>query len=162
MKNVGQVRTIESSTFTNGIIHGNNTNEFTVDVDESTSPLFTFDRFLFRTDRRPRTTTAFPIDRPFTGTWTGSRGRCGGRHCSSESERQRQEQGLGSATTQDLDDVFYGGSMAPRHRLLSTCPDPVPARNRIRVHAVASSSVRPLRAPEGHMSMPDDALDRSA
>lgn len=46
-----QLRSIESSTFTNGIIHGNNTNEFKLEIDESVSPLFSFDRFLFRTDQ---------------------------------------------------------------------------------------------------------------
>ena len=47
-----QVRTIEAgSAFRNGIIHGNNTNEFKLEIDESMAPLFTFDRFLFKTDQ---------------------------------------------------------------------------------------------------------------
>jgi hypothetical protein len=53
-----QVRTIENtlvtetaSTFRNGIIYGNNTNEFKLDIDESVGPLFTFDHFLFKTDQ---------------------------------------------------------------------------------------------------------------
>ncbi len=46
-----QVRTIENSSFTSGIIWGNNTNEFKLEIDESAAPLFTFDRFLFKTDQ---------------------------------------------------------------------------------------------------------------
>jgi len=46
-----QVRPIETSTFRNGIVYGNNGNEFKLEVDESANPLFTFERFLVRTDQ---------------------------------------------------------------------------------------------------------------
>lgn len=47
-----QLRTIEAgSKFRNGIIYGNNTNEFKLEIDESTGPQFIFDYFLLRTDQ---------------------------------------------------------------------------------------------------------------
>ena len=46
-----QHRAIETSAFRNGIIYGNNTNEFKLDIDNSQTTDFTFDHFLFRTDQ---------------------------------------------------------------------------------------------------------------
>lgn len=55
-----QVRTIEAgSTFRNGIIHGTNGNEFKLDLDESTTPQFFFDHFMFRTDQATDDATRF-------------------------------------------------------------------------------------------------------
>lgn len=47
----GEIRTIETSTFSNGIAFGNNTNEFKLDVDGGAGAVFTFDHFLFKTDQ---------------------------------------------------------------------------------------------------------------
>ncbi len=47
----GEIRPIENSTFKNGIVYGNNTNEFQLDVDGGAGATFTFDRFLFKTDQ---------------------------------------------------------------------------------------------------------------
>jgi hypothetical protein len=46
-----QTRSISTSTFSNCIVYGNNTNEFLIDVDETAGPLFTFDHCLLRTDQ---------------------------------------------------------------------------------------------------------------
>ena len=46
-----QERTIENSSFVSGIIYGNNTNEFTVDVSDASGSVFSFTHFLFRTDQ---------------------------------------------------------------------------------------------------------------
>ena len=46
-----QLRAIETSTFTNGIIYGNNTNEFKLEIDEAAGVNYTFERFLFKTDQ---------------------------------------------------------------------------------------------------------------
>lgn len=46
-----QVRSIATSSFTNCIVNGNNTNEFKLDVDEAAGPLFTFSNCLLRTDQ---------------------------------------------------------------------------------------------------------------
>ncbi len=46
-----QVRDIASSQFRNGIIQGNNTNEFQLSFDNQLSPDFLFSNFLFRTDQ---------------------------------------------------------------------------------------------------------------
>ena len=46
-----QTRTIDPSTFTNGIIYGANTNEFELDLDGGATTDFTFDHWLFRTDQ---------------------------------------------------------------------------------------------------------------
>ncbi len=55
-----QVRIIENSDFKNGIITGNNSNEFTLDLDDSQSSTFTFDHFLFKTDQPTIDATHFP------------------------------------------------------------------------------------------------------
>lgn len=47
----GEVRTIETSSFKNGIIYGNNTNEFKLEVDGGAGADFAFDHFLFKTDQ---------------------------------------------------------------------------------------------------------------
>ncbi len=44
-----QVRDIETSRFRNGIIYGNNTNEFQLAFDAQLVPNYTFSNFLFRT-----------------------------------------------------------------------------------------------------------------
>ncbi|MEO7082204.1 MAG: hypothetical protein ABIY71_11780, partial [Flavobacteriales bacterium] len=46
-----QVRDVETSTFRNGIIYGNNTNEFKLAFDNQLSPDILFKNFLFRTDQ---------------------------------------------------------------------------------------------------------------
>lgn len=46
-----QVREIESSTFRNGIIEGNLSNEFKLGIDAGAGALFEFRNFLFRTDQ---------------------------------------------------------------------------------------------------------------
>lgn len=46
-----QVRDIATSTFRNGIIEGNLTNEFQLAINSNASTDFTFDHFLFRTDQ---------------------------------------------------------------------------------------------------------------
>ena len=56
-----QVRPIESSSFRNGIVYGNNGNEFKLDVDESANPLFTFEHFLVRTDQPTNDPVHFPV-----------------------------------------------------------------------------------------------------
>ena len=56
-----QVRPIESSSFRNGIVYGNNGNEFKLDVDESANPLFTFEHFLVRTDQPTNAPVHFPV-----------------------------------------------------------------------------------------------------
>ncbi len=55
-----QVRPIETSDFTNGIIAGNNGNEFKLDLDGSQNTTFTFDHFLFRTDQATNDSGHFP------------------------------------------------------------------------------------------------------
>ena len=47
----GEIRTIETSVFTNGIVFGNNTNEFKLDIDGGAGATFSFDHFLFKTDQ---------------------------------------------------------------------------------------------------------------
>lgn len=54
-----QVRDIASSTFRNGIIHGNNTNEFELAFDSQLEPILHFDHFLFRTDQATSDPTRF-------------------------------------------------------------------------------------------------------
>lgn len=54
-----QVRNIETSSFQNGIIYGNNNNEFKLELDESVPLNFTFFNFLFKTDQ-PTNTGYFP------------------------------------------------------------------------------------------------------
>lgn len=46
-----QVRDVEMSRFRNGIIYGNNTNEFQLAFDSQLEPSFTFSNYLFRTDQ---------------------------------------------------------------------------------------------------------------
>ena len=46
-----QVRDVEASLFRNGIIYGNNGNEFQLAFDDQLSPDFIFKNFLFRTDQ---------------------------------------------------------------------------------------------------------------
>ena len=46
-----QVRDVQTSLFRNGIIYGNNTNEFQLAFDNQLSPDYTFRNFLFRTDQ---------------------------------------------------------------------------------------------------------------
>ncbi len=46
-----QLRAIENSSFSNGIIWGNNTNEFELDIDESAGTQFMFDFYHFKTDQ---------------------------------------------------------------------------------------------------------------
>ena len=55
-----QVRTIENSDFRNGIITGNNTNEFKLDLDVGQSSTFTFDHFLLKTDQPTNDPDHFP------------------------------------------------------------------------------------------------------
>lgn len=47
----GQVRDVEESLFRNGIIHGNNTNEFELAFDNQLTPDIFFKNFLFRTNK---------------------------------------------------------------------------------------------------------------
>jgi len=54
---VGQ---IDPSSFVNGIIYGNNTNEFKMDLDNSVPPTFIFRNFLFRTDQATNDNGHFP------------------------------------------------------------------------------------------------------
>jgi hypothetical protein len=46
-----QVRDVETSSFRNGIIYGNNGNEFQLSFDNQLSPDYFFKNFLFRTDQ---------------------------------------------------------------------------------------------------------------
>ena len=55
-----QVRDILASTFTNGIIYGNNANEFQLDLDNAGARDFTFRHWLFRTDQPTNNTQYFP------------------------------------------------------------------------------------------------------
>lgn len=54
-----QVRSIEQSTFQNGIIHGSNNNEFLVEVDDAAPVDYRFQYFLLRTDQSTSNTAHF-------------------------------------------------------------------------------------------------------
>ncbi len=56
-----QVRDILPSAFTNGIIYGNNANEFTMDLDNAGARDFTFGNWLFRTDQSTNIAQYFPV-----------------------------------------------------------------------------------------------------
>lgn len=61
-----QIREIENSSFTNGIIHGSNANEFQLEFDAALTPAITFDHFMLRTDQSTSDPTRFPFpDRIF-------------------------------------------------------------------------------------------------
>ncbi len=107
---VEQLRTIEAgSVFRNGIIHGNNTNEFKLEVDESTGPLFTFDHFLFKTDQPTNNDNGhFPDQGTIyrnldPGFVDGSEGDF---HLKVNANARNK--GFSTSTTQDLDGEFYG------------------------------------------------------
>ena len=55
----GQVRPIETSTFTNGIIYGSNANEFLLDLDAGQSTPITFSNYQVRTDQNTSDTNIF-------------------------------------------------------------------------------------------------------
>ena len=57
----GETRLIESSEFVNGIIYGNNGNEFQLEIASPEMQQFTFDRFLFKTDQATNDTQFFPV-----------------------------------------------------------------------------------------------------
>jgi hypothetical protein len=104
-----QLRTIEAgSVFRNGIIHGNNTNEFKLEIDESTGPLFTFDHFLFKTDQPTDDSGHFPeqgtIHRNLDPGFVD--GTVGDFHLKVNANARNK--GFSTPTTKDLDDVFYG------------------------------------------------------
>jgi len=56
-----QIREIVNSTFTNGIIHGSNPNEFQLEFDEALEPQIRFERFMLRTDQSTANTSWFPF-----------------------------------------------------------------------------------------------------
>ena len=56
-----QVREIEPSDFRNGIIYGNNGNEFELEIDPGVTPTYTFQHYLFRTDLPLDNTDHFPV-----------------------------------------------------------------------------------------------------
>ncbi|MBK9759057.1 MAG: hypothetical protein IPO90_03545 [Flavobacteriales bacterium] len=56
----GQVRPIETSTFTNGIIYGSNANEFQLDLDAAQTSTLEFRNYLFRTDQLTNDPVIFP------------------------------------------------------------------------------------------------------
>lgn len=56
-----QIREIENSSFTNGIIHGSNANEFQLEFDAALPPEVTFDHFMLRTDQSTSDPTRFPF-----------------------------------------------------------------------------------------------------
>lgn len=55
-----QVRDVTNSTFTNGIIYGNNGNEFTLDLNSLALGNVTFQGYLFRTDQSTADLSHFP------------------------------------------------------------------------------------------------------
>ena len=67
-----QIREIENSSFTNGIIHGSNANEFQLEFDPALTPAITFDHFMLRTDQSTSDPTLFPFpDRIFRNQTPG-------------------------------------------------------------------------------------------
>lgn len=103
-----QVRTIEAgSVFRNGIIHGNNTNEFKLDLDESTNPLFSFDHFLFHTDQATDDATRFDQTTTYRNQDPGFVDGADGDFHLKQNANARNK-GFSTSTTQDLDGQFYG------------------------------------------------------
>ena len=57
----GEARQIEPSEFVNGIIYGNNGNEFQLEIASPEMQQFTFDRFILRTDQATNNSQFFPF-----------------------------------------------------------------------------------------------------
>jgi len=105
-----QVRQVEPSTFTNGIIDGNNANEFELAFDNQLPPDFLFKNFLFRTNSSTSDATHFEQATVYRNQSPGFKDASGGNFHLNENAFVRNKGfdpfGADLEATYDLDGVL--------------------------------------------------------